>query len=856
MDTEPVIIKKSFTKKIVKFFTWFIVSIIFTLLSLLLLIFLYQDDIKNAIIKEINTHLKTEVFVKPENIDITFISTFPYCSLQFADILVYEVNSKTKPDTLIHSEKINLFFNVKDIWNKNYTINKILIDNANCTIKKFKNGKNNYEIWVSDSINNNSSEVKFALNNIVIKNSKFKLSNQTINFKSSFNLNQVNFKGEFENENYSLETEFDLKINNLISNKKSYIKNKLCKGEIKLDVNKNYYKVSKATITLNRVLMAVNGAFNYNDSLYQTNLNFEAQNLDIESVLSLLPDNQKRNISDYESSGEFYVNGKLDYLNSKKYNLNCDFGINNALVKYKPNQINLRKLNLKGNLNYTNTYSSLKLNNMNALLVNDSISGNLLINDFSNPKIETQFSTNVNLKNVINFWPIDTITDIAGFLKLNGFLKGSLSQIKANIAAKDVQLNLNSNLKEALIKFKNNQNQTDIVSCDLIAKEKNIYVKNLILKKDKSDLTINGELPNFFNYLFEKNIDLTIIGDLNSNQLYLEDFFDKQSSNSSNNSKNLIPTNLNILLNANINQFYYQKFEAKKIVGELEIKHQKAILSDFKMVAFQGEINGDLFIDNSKNNLQVTSVGLIKSVNIQSLFTQFDNFGQQTLIDKNIKGYATATVSFKAEWDNNFNVNENSINAHTDLFIERGELIDFKPLESLSNYVDITELKQIKFSSLETTVDIKDKVIQFPKTQINNNVLNLLASGKHSFNNAIDYRIQLKISEYLDKKRKKDNEFGPIENDKENRRSAFILMTGTVDNPIIKYDRQGLKEKIKQDLKDEKQTLKNILREEFKLFKKDSIKTDNKKSNQTFELEKTKKVNKEQNQKESEDDDF
>ena len=138
MDTEPVIIKKSFTKKLAKFFTWFIVSIIFTLLSLLLLIFLYQDDIKNAIIKEINTHLKTEVFVKPENIDITFISTFPYCSLQFADILVYEVNSKTKPDTLIHSEKINLFFNVKDIWNKNYTINKILIDNANCNIKKFK----------------------------------------------------------------------------------------------------------------------------------------------------------------------------------------------------------------------------------------------------------------------------------------------------------------------------------------------------------------------------------------------------------------------------------------------------------------------------------------------------------------------------------------------------------------------------------------------------------------------------------------------------------------------------------------------------------------------------------------------
>ncbi|MFN8229391.1 MAG: AsmA-like C-terminal region-containing protein [Bacteroidia bacterium] len=859
MNTEPEKIKKSITKKIFKFFSWFIISTFLILSTLLLLIYLYQDDIKNAIIKEINTHLKTEVKVKPENIDITFISTFPYCSLQFSDVLVYEVNSKNKPDTLLHSEKINLFFNAKDIWNKNYTINKILLENSTCNLKLFKNGKNNYEIWKTDTLKSNTSDVKFALNNILIKNSKFKFSNQLNNLKSSFNLNQINFKGEFENENYVLESEFDLKILNLISNKKNYIKNKTCKGEIKFNVNKNLYQISKASVAMNKVLMAVNGSFNYNDSIYQTNLNFEAQNLDIESVLSLLPENHKKSINDYESSGKFYVNGKIDYSNSKKYSFNCDFGINNAIVTYKPNQINLSKLNLIGNIIYSNSSSSLKLNNLNALLVNDSISGNLLINNFSNPTIETQFKANVNLKNAIKFWPIDTITDIAGLLKINGFLKGNLNQIKTNITNNDIVLNLNCSLKDALIKFKNNQNQTQIVSCDLMAKERNIFVQNLKLTKGKSDLTINGELPNFFKYLFEKNIDLNIIGELNSNQLYLDDFFDKQSSSASKNdvNKSIIPNNLNFKLLANINQFYYQKFEAKKIYGELEIKHQKAILSDFKMEAFQGEVNGDLFIDNSKNNLQVTSVGLFKSVNIQTLFTQFDNFGQETLIDKNIKGYATATVSFKADWDNNFNVNEKSITAHTDLFIERGELIDFKPLESLSKYVDIAELKRIKFSSLETTVDIKDQIIQFPKTQINNNVLNILASGKHTFNNEIDYRIQLKISELLAKKRKQDNEFGPVENDKDNKRSAFIVMTGTVDDPIIKYDKNGLKEKIKQDLKDEKQTLKNILREEFKLFKKDSVKQDNKKSNQTFELEKTKtNKHKEQQNNETEDDDF
>ena len=73
--------------------------------------------------------------------------------------------------------------------------------------------------------------------------------------------------------------------------------------------------------------------------------------------------------------------------------------------------------------------------------------------------------------------------------------------------------------------------------------------------------------------------------------------------------------------------------------------------------------------------------------------------------------------------------------------------------------------------------------------------------------------------------------------DAENRRSVFILMTGPIDNPLIKYDRKGAKEKIKEDIKQEKQNLKQLLKEEFGFFKKDSIKIkETEKSNQKFQL--------------------
>ena len=181
-----------------------------------------------------------------------------------------------------------------------------------------------------------------------------------------------------------------------------------------------------------------------------------------------------------------------------------------------------------------------------------------------------------------------------------------------------------------------------------------------------------------------------------------------------------------------------------------------------------------------------------------------------------------------------------SIKSNINLSLDRGELIDFKPLLSLSKFVDVQDLQRIKFSNLKSNIEIKDKTIFLPSTSIKNSALNIIFWGTHTFDNDISYHIELLISELLSKKRKnKDEEFGPVENDPDNKRSAFVLMTGTVDKPVIKYDRKGLKENIKKDLKEEKQNLKKLLKDEFGVFKKDStLGKQKEKAEQKFELEK------------------
>jgi hypothetical protein len=340
----------------------------------------------------------------------------------------------------------------------------------------------------------------------------------------------------------------------------------------------------------------------------------------------------------------------------------------------------------------------------------------------------------------------------------------------------------------------------------------------------------------------------------------LDELIGKATSNTSTTSDFYLPDNVGFKLTMNIAKVALNKFSAASIVGVLNLKDKKLFTDNLSLETLKGDITFTGMLDASEKNINIKGSTKLIQIDINQLFYQFNNFGQTTLLDKNIKGTATATIDFSSNWNRQLVCDLNSLQAVSDLTIERGELIDFKTLESLSKYVELKELKHIKFNTFQSHIDIKNQALTFSNTEINNSVLNINFRGTHSFTNEIDYHIKLLLSEVLAKKPGKnkqlDDELAYVENDLENKRCVFLSMTGTVDNPIIKYDRKAMKQKIKEDIKLEKQTLKQILKEEFGIFKKDTTLNTTKqikKANQKFIIDNGNK--KEENKKE-EDDDF
>lgn len=816
-----------------------VISIMSIVIISVSLVFIYEDEVINLIIKELNKNLKTEVRIDPKNIDLTIVKSFPNCAIVFKDLTAMDAKEFKTNDTLLYAKRLSLDFNIRDLFNKNYTIKKIELDHARCHLKVDKKGNANYFVWKSEGTKVSGDSLKFALEKITLTNIELTYKNAKDKIKLNTTIKELSFKGKFNEHDYTLKSDGGSFVDLFQINNVKYLNNKNVKFDIELDVKGPTYTIKKSETSINSTKLVSNGAFVIQDSLQSLDVNFNGKNLDISTTLSLLPEKFQNEMNDYESDGEFYASGECHYKNGSPLILKSEFGIKQATITHKQQRATLKNVNLQGSITVNENRSILKLKNISAQLNSNTFTGDVELSNFKDPYLKLKLAANTKLEELINFYPIDTLQNLSGSININAEIEGLISEMKSNAYSPSIKASGSAVLTDLKATFKQSEKTINIPEGELKLNNRHLNVYHLKLIKGNSDVMLIGELPNFLGYLFDTKEPLTIIAQVTSEKIELEDFLFGSGQSKESSSIN-ISNNLDFNVSVSVKQVTFGKFTSENFKGNLLLKNQKIALKDVVLNAADGEIKLNAFADASGDNIKVSGECELNKLNVKKLFTQLNNFGQTTIQDINLKGFATASIDFTGTWDKKLNVDLSSINVTSSILIKRGELIGLKSFESLAKYIDVKELRHIKFSTLQSAIEIKNKVITIPKTSIKSNAINLELWGKHTFDNQIDYHIQLLLSELLAKKPRAnkdfDEELSLVENDPENRRSVFILMTGSIDNPIIKYDRKGAKAKIKDDIKQEKQNLKQLLKEEFGFFKKDSVKKETQKASENFQI--------------------
>ncbi|HFB99429.1 MAG TPA: hypothetical protein ENJ53_01360, partial [Phaeodactylibacter sp.] len=204
-----------------------------------------------------------------------------------------------------------------------------------------------------------------------------------------------------------------------------------------------------------------------------------------------------------------------------------------------------------------------------------------------------------------------------------------------------------------------------------------------------------------------------------------------------------------------------------------------------------------------------------EQIDIREFFRQAENFGQDVLVDKNIKGKLDAKFYIKAFWAEDATFLTDKLHVLGDVGILNGELVGLKMLYEFSDYVKLSDLRRIKFTELHNFMEVKKSKIYMPAMFIQSNAMNLTVSGSHSFENRIDYNVKVNAGQVLLNKFKKHNsKLSPQKAKKKGWFNLYYRIHGSLEKMVYGSN----KKRVKRELKNSAARKRRIQKELIKQF--------------------------------------
>ncbi|CAN5503187.1 AsmA-like C-terminal region-containing protein [soil metagenome] len=803
------------------------------------------------LLDNINKNLNTEIQV--QKIGFSIIRHFPYASVELNDVVAKgsrainkngEVEQSGK-DTLIRAGKISLLFNLMGIFSKDVKIKKIILSNAVVNISEYENGSDNFHFWKTSG---DSSHTVVDLENVTLDHVGITYSNKGNQQKYVFRSVNGTLSGKFSSDQFELKVNANLVADHFFVGKTDYIQNKKVKISSVLKVNNatKVYEFQDSQVRIADLLFDISGNITSLPATTRLNLHVNSHEAELSNMLSMLPPSFTNYFSGFNSKGKFIFQSDISG-NAGKDNspdIRFTFSLANGSLSPDNSPVVLDHLALNGTFaRSTSKPAALVINSFNGTLNGRAVGGNLSIRDFDNPFLTLYAKADLDLNSLRAFIKHDTLESLNGIMKLNISFAGKIKDLRQYASSGDYQSNASGTiaLENVSLKLKKNPLEYKNINGTFLLHDNNIDIQALDGNISSTDFHLTGSLKNFITFLLIPNQEAIMNIAVSSSLIDLNEILENKSVDADADTSYKIKINPRLVCSLNISatKLIFRKFEAANISGMIHIEDQVITSPNLNFNAMEGMVNMSATIaTNRRDSVLIGCRAKVSKLNITELFSQMENFGEETVTDRNLKGKVSADVVFSSSWTKDLTINPAKVNAEADITIDNGELNDFKPILSLSKYLKLADLKHIQFSTMKNVIHIYDRKIFFPSMEIKSSALNLNASGTHDFDNMVDYKLNMLLSDVLGKKiRDQHSEFGMIEDDGLGRTKLFLSMKGPVDNPKFSYDKKAVSQKIAQDLKSDQQNVKQLLKQEFGIFKKDTTLRQEKKKKDEMQID-------------------
>jgi hypothetical protein len=786
-------------------------------------VFLFKDRIIHQFIEEANKSLSTPVRIG--KINVSSWNDFPNLAIVCTDVYVEDSQPGEYP--LLTARTVSFYINPIEVWNGTYSIRGLQITDSETNLKINPSGVNNYTIFRKRG-HDAAGAIVFNLKNVRLRDTKVNYHDQRAHdhhiFQSKKLIASIAIKGDL----YDIDANGDVTTIQIGVGRKIFLKDKRFEVTSNLlydDAHKNLL-IHPSSLRVNRSSFEVKGNYSFLTKNI-IDLTAKAKDTDIQSLLSLMPDEVTNRLAKYESDGEVYfdlsMKGEIGV--HKSPFLSIRFGCKDTRLFHPDYQSKITHANLEGSFASPSvtdlSHAELFLKGITGELNGKPFHADFSIENFDDPYVACDFKGELDGASILHFYPLPSIQQLQGVIRADVSLAGKISLLRKRSTAQQVKTqgsvemkNLQLTVGDQKIHFKN-------LNGSLQFNHNDLALSNVSGQFESSDFRLNGFFKNVITFLLFENQPIGIETDLQSNFLDLDQLFSIGfAQNGSGDYRFHISPHLHLNFNCNIKSMKYKRFRPRNVVGDLLIKNQMAVSRNITLKTMGGDLSLNGIVNaREPKAIEVVSAFKLNGIHIDSLFTVFENFHQNFIQDKHLKGRAFADVSMEMTLNEKLRLYSETLITDITVSVKNGELNNFEPMQKLNKYLDDEGLNHLRFGDLKNEVHIEKRMIYLPQMEVSTNVTVIQLSGTHSFDQKIDYRVIAPLRNR--KKIDPDEAFGAIEEDNVGKPKVFLKITGTTENYTVSYDRMAVKKKIVSDLKKEVKELKDAFKAKGKQKKKE-----------------------------------
>jgi hypothetical protein len=872
MSTEKK--KKSSIKRILK---WFSIVVLIIIIALISIPYLFKDKIVETVSNTINNNLNASV--KFKDADLSLFKNFPLVSLTVNDLAV----ANKEPfvgDTLFNAKELSFAMKVTELFknnNETIAIKRIASKDGNINIIFNKNGKANFDIAkkTENETSTDKSDSAFSLNI-----DEYELENINFNYidrstKTKLSLDNINHsgKGNLKDETFNLDTNTTtfLSFNLDGTNYMDHVKISL-DAVIAMDLKNSKYTFKENTGYINQLPLEFDGFIQLLENSQLYNLHFKTPTSSFKNALALLPKQYAGNLSTIKTQGNFEIDGIVKGTLSDTLIPAFDVNISskNAQFKYADLPKAVKNINIDSRIvNKTgltkDTYVA--INKLNFKIDDDAFSANGNVKNLtSNPKINIEAKGTINLANLSKVYPalekdLEGIlnADITTSFDMNSIEKESYQNIKnaGEITVRDFKYD-----------DKDVANPFYINKTGISFNTNSIKLNEFEAKTGTSDLSIKGNLDNFYGFIFK---DEVLKGNfiLNSNNLKVADFIATTESTTNTDTETVstlkIPAFLDVKLSATAKKVVYDNINLDNVSGNLLIHDETIDLKNIKSDVFGGNIGFDGNVSTKGATSKFKMDLNLKQLNVGDSFSNLEMLSSIAPIAKAIVGKINSTITVSGDLNEDMTPNLKTISGNLlgQLLNTKLKASDSKLLTTLSEKVNFLDINKLNLNEATGIFSFENGQVTVKPFNLNYKDISMQISGKHGFDQKMNYDISFDVpvkylgtdvTNILAKLTPKDaasvtsipvkgNLTGSFANP--NFSSNIKTATTTLVKDLVEKQKNSLIEKGKDKLKDQLNNKLNGLLGNSSSKKTDSTETDSVKQDSTKQVDAKDKVKEE-----------